>query len=609
MWIWRWEGIAKRTLLKIFSLISINELVSGISWKTPSLISEVLSAWTQDETHESHTEHAEASHGPTSIDTAGTLWFILWVKALLEWKHIDEKHYSWLALLLYGKYLEASPEEKKHLVDELYSSLKAFWIIAWTVALTEWLSMNLERTYSAITQKELQEEDSIALLAMFSSVMSPLVTTVWNANIIKNIANEIADGDKDIMALFVGHNSGRSGYLLFWDPPFVAVVEKYGFKEGITWQMETMWPLAMYSLFSSMYKTHYIKRKKIENTKSAHAYALKATIIGMKNNLPVLVQIITQSLLNTLKYYGFQEQTKKWIETAIWEQLWVLTTNLARLPWDKKFDTSSHEVFEGRTTGDKGHELRKMAHDLAESIQKNAKDDDIRIKHQIEDAFVTGNTKTLLKILKKYGVNYNPILRDFFELSLKKEEETIEDTPIDTVKRNTLSSFTSLVSPKSIYNNTFDLDRIKESLGHNLADIINVFPFQAGSVPFLIPMLQQWLKELEEKGMNQTTKEQVIFFSLMMFSMFADNYVACKIGLEILPEKPHIPFIAAIEWGELTTIGNMANVTQFSLEDYSLADSLNRVWLSTDNIAVAWGHAFFLVGNIFWKDILGKQKH
>jgi len=45
---------------------------------------------------------------------------------------------------------------------------------------------------------------------------------------------------------------------------------------------------------------------------------------------------------------------------------------------------------------------------------------------------------------------------------------------------------------------------------------------------------------------QETTIEAVLFLLIMAFSSIADNYVACKIGLDLFPDKPQIPLIASV---------------------------------------------------------------
>jgi hypothetical protein len=151
--------------------------------------------------------------------------------------------------------------------------------------------------------------------------------------------------------------------------------------------------------------------------------------------------------------------------------------------------------------------------------------------------------------------------------------------------------------PMALWKKTFDVDRIKTAVGHNLGDVINVFPFQAGCVPFLVrafkdckDMMEATIRATTPKALQDITLEAALFALIERFSSVADNYVACKVGLEIMPEKGHVPLIASIVGGKLTAVGNMANVAQFSLNSFSLSDSLGqwKTHVPDELVALAW---------------------
>lgn len=607
---WSTDWITRRNFLIHVpaSALALTELTAAITGETPSLVWTLLWGVPQSEIQEQawvaeiHTENNDTTHegGISKIDLAGTALFAMGIKKLLEGKHIDETLYAWLVGLLYAKYSTSDGITQHHLVEEIQGSLKALGIIAGTVAVTEWFQMDIQKAFIEAKWDAPETRDAVALLTMFSSVISPVATTVGNANIVKTMAQEIADGDKDIMAHFVGHNSGRSGYLLFWDPPFVAVVDKYGFKEWVLWQLSHMWPLALYSLFSTTFKVN-LKLHQNKNSQNVVQNAVKDTIWGMLENVWFLSQVIAQSLGNFGKYHSIGKQDIRGIQFSIGEALTGMLKNIARLPWDKRLSHDHHEALEGMVSWESGETLRKLAHSLADSIIEKDETDavDEHARRSIEEAFVNMDLKWLQTFLQEKWISLSPDLEAYLKESFQKLDG-VQDEEVQETKRGIFGRvFGTLGIPVKWYYNISNLDRIKAAVGHNMADVLNVFPFQAGCVPFLLPLFDAGLKKLDDLGVSPAMKEQALFFALMGFSMVADNYVACKIGLELLPEKPHISLIAAIEWGELSAIGNMANVTQFNLETYSLSDSLQRTQLSADNIAVAWSYAFLILWGIF----------
>jgi hypothetical protein len=258
-----------------------------------------------------------------------------------------------------------------------------------------------------------------------------------------------------------------------------------------------------------------------------------------------------------------------------------------KLPFEQDLPAHHHEAHEGFVSGIAPEErggnemIVGIMKDIAEQKPDHSVMDDIRNtidNHEYDE---------LRELLKKNNIPnaelFVNILRDFHD---NKNIDNGHELKVEDIWKK--------LSPIRIYQKTSDVGRMKDALGHNLGDVINVFPFQAGCVPFLTPVFKEFIEGLE--GMDEMQKEVAIFLMLMAFSMFADNYVACKIGLELLPNKPQIPLIAAIIGGSMSSIGNMANVAQFSLDKMPLLDSLKKVGLHADVTFVG----------LIWSQILGK---
>ncbi len=152
-----------------------------------------------------------------------------------------------------------------------------------------------------------------------------------------------------------------------------------------------------------------------------------------------------------------------------------------------------------------------------------------------------------------------------------------------------------------------DLNNIKGSLGHNLGDIVSVFPFQAGCVPFLTtgfkdiqslvsklldsPEFEQHVSGNPER--KKQMMEAIMFLLIMAFSSVADNYVACKIGLELFPDKPEVALVPSVIGGGMSSVGNMANLALFNLDQMPLATSFAKdLWhLDIAVIGFMWNQA------------------
>ncbi len=482
------------------------------------------------------------------IDYLGTALFAWGVASLMPGGkgYIQAVQYGSLIALTTAKYSLSDEKGKHHLKEETISSAKALGIISGTTTIAEGINADIEKAFEDAYAKSPNKHDQAALITLMASALSPLATTVGSAEVIKKMSNRLAAGNQKMIATLTSHVSNLSGFFLIGDPPFMAICEKYGFTEGIAWQMKTMWPMALYSLYSSTYKLN-LELLKQEGIPTAEAMlsATKETKEGIKKNLPVLAKIIAKSISNFAKYFTDQPQNTQGLEIQIGEVLNEKLVNLATLPFSPKFDAP--------------HEAHEPAIDAIAAT--------IGPESPTVDPTPSGETP----------------------FTLLQDSMAAEDTNPSKASSN--------LTAKKIYTNTTNLNRIKAAVGHNLGDVVNVFPFQAGCVPFLTPVFEDLVKSLD--GMNETMREMTIFCMLMIFSMFADNYVACKIGLSIMPEKPQIPLIASIQGGSMTAIGNMANVTQFSLDDYSLADSIKNIWSHADTalFGMAYSKALTLLSN------------
>lgn len=567
-----------------------------------------------------------------AVDYLGALIFAwgLYDLSPLGRGHIGSAQYGALAALSSYKYSIETAEVRHHLVDETKSTIDAFFIINGTIAFAEGLNLDLQKSYEDLMKRKPSDKDKIASMTMFSSLLSPLATTVGSASVIRKMSSDFSvlrddNGapkrddkgkvlmNESMMAAFQSHVSNLSGFILFGDPPFIAVAEKYGFKEGVEWQMKTMWPLAMYSLFSSTYKLNMLSLEaKGMKRKDAAKAAVTDTLNGLLKNVPFIAKIAARSLGNAAKYFSAADmkfqQDPAGMEVKIGEILSEKIKNIARLPFDPELDKATHESHEGMAreidpeirggnTVVEGFVRNYIEQQQGGKTYRNAeshKDTPPAVADFMKDlreAIEMGDYDRIMDLGSKNKIPNVAVLvatlRDFHDD--KKINHSDQEVKVEGLKEK--------LNPLKLYERSFELNRIKNAVGHNMGDVVNVFPFQAGCVPFLITIFKDGLSSLDKAGLSPAQKEAALFFALMMFSAVADNYVACKVGLEVLPEKPHISLIASITGGSLTAIGNMANVAQFNLDQYPLVRSIANMYWHLDDIAVAGAWAAGL--NIF----------
>lgn len=544
------------------------------------------------------------------VNLMGSGLFIWGVRDLLPGGagHIRAVQYGALSVLSAFKYDLENEEGKHHLVEETESSIKALAIISGTIVGAEGLNADIEKLYMENVGKQPTIQDKIALMTMLASAISPLATTVGSASVIKRMSNEIAAGDKNFMAVCVSHISNLSGFILLGDPPFIAVNDKYGAKEGMSWQLKTMLPLAMYSLLSSTIKLNALINVREGMSKGeATTKAIADSVKGLTRNIPVLAKIIAKSFANAGKYFVAESFAKNGLQSEGGLQVQIGEVLIETLKSAKGLGTNA-ELDRAHHHGEHGEEglIRaedpklKIVNDLMDSLLKEliAANENEPVESTTKEASETDFAELtkaindedhdrILELCQKLNLPQAEIfvdrLKDFHDnhaIDHSEDDEPLEDYPAKD-KWN----------PLKIYDRATSVPRLQNGLGHSLADVVNVFPFQAGCVPFLIPIFKMGVDGLE--GLPDQMKELVTFFMIMIFSMFADNYVGCKIGLDLYPEKPHIALIASIQGGSMTAIGNMANIAQFSMSDYPLATSFAKMYWHADAAvaAVAWKHA------------------
>lgn len=567
-------------------------------------------------------DHPESAHmsererGLLLVDYAGLALFGRGVYSLSRGKSIGAQHYALLGALTGMKYVLSDDHGKKHLKAETQSSVKALGIISGTIIGAEGLHADVVQAYEHVKKQKPAAEDRVALLAMLSSCISPLATTVGSATILKNVSQDLCkiEGEYDengrqkydekMMAVCVSHVSNLSGYVLFGDPPFIAMVEKYGFMRAITWQLQACLPLLAHSLFSSSYKLNkaLVTREGLTGD-DATREARQRTVRGLKNNIGFVYAFIMRSIRNAGAYFGQRPQDIGGIQVWVGENLADTIRNIAALPFSEEFDKPS-EVSEGVAHGEAGRRVShvrdamfEMTRDIDAHLQETRPTDDaasrasVERMHRLREAIDAGDHDATEAILREMGIDSSVRLSILNRLRDVDDDMRLNQSGPEKKRRT---------NPLS---NTFDTDRIKEALGHNLGDVVNVFPFQAGCVPFLETVFMHAKKGVEQgiRAMNidpdtaygSAMLECAMFFLIKYFSNVADNYVGCKIGLQIFPQKPQIALIASIQGGSETAIGNMANVAQFDLQKFGLHASFAnwRQHLDTKAIGLAYSLA------------------
>ena len=579
-----------------------------------------------EEFEKSHPESAQMTERERQllfVDYAGVALFGHGVKTLIGGRNINMAHYALLGGLTRYKYDLSDKEGRQHLAAEMESSLKALGIIAGTIIGAEGMNADLVAAYEKAKGKSPDAKDRIALMTMLSSCLSSAATTVGSATILKEVSADLCklegqfddDGeqqyDPKMLAVCTSHISNLSGFVLFGDPPFIAMVEKYGFKEAVVWQVKAALPLLAYSMVSATYKLNkaIVEREGLQGN-AARTKALKNTKDGLMGNASFLCSFLLTSLRNAASYAGMGSQDTGGIEIWVGEKLMDTLKNISRLPFSDEFDVPDQPrmgMVHGSGVERVLHEQDSLFRLIEEIAFYEGLDGGVRTTtlpddfvpnhttlHRLREAIEHRDYAAIGEVCEELHIAAGVSRSIISRLQDVHDNAQLDDSVIEPKKKGWLER-------ADVVHNVFSIDRMKSALGHNLADVVNVFPFQAGCVPFLLTAFNHARQGIEagvraagmdpETGVGQKVMEVSMYLLIEHFSCVADNYVGCKLGLEIFPDKPQLALISSIQGGSQTAIGNMANVAQFDLQKFSLAASVGQWRQHVDTKLVCLAYA------------------
>jgi hypothetical protein len=570
---------------------------------------------------EEQVENGESTeHNPTLVDWLGTANFVLGIRNLMQERHITQTQYAGLAALLLWKreHLQANSDTEglEKLNQELKSTLLFSAVIEGTVVAAQGIQMNFAKAYESIAQQSMSRRTRIALTTLFASTLSPFITTVGSSGVMsgpmqettkeleqalaQNRARVIDSGiaattnDKELAdrarATMQSHNGNLSGFVLIGDPPFLAVGQKYGV-EGIMWQMGAGSVPALYSLYSANYKLHRLfLEAEGHSPEAAQKLAKKEALLGVKENLGILSVMMGHSIMNAARYgTGFNsKQDNKGLQFHILGSVKEKLEGAWRLLAERELkDLDPH--------GSRIEEYVGSEAILANMLDfEEADDGAIQLHHH------------------KEAINEHVDRRDFDGLAAYLQEHGLRSNfakylahvtaELDTEREKSFGfNGSSIPNPIKFYRRITNIDRLKAAFGHSFTDVLDVFPFQAGSITFLEPVAKWGLTKVDDALqklpvpgiVTEVASDAVVYGGITAFSSSADNLVGALLGFELKQDKPQLGLIGAINGGQLLPVGNMANVVGFPLSAYSLSDAKRQFSTHADNVGVgfAWAEA------------------
>lgn len=471
-----------------------------------------------------------------SLDYLGTATFGTGINCLLQGQHINPSLYIAQTVTSIVKYLTSDEEGKHHLMKEWKEGYNAFRVILGTTVAAEGVKLDLEHVVEKFQARQPTEAQTIFMLSTLPIITSSMATTVASSGMMReevaNLVDSLCEKDETLnkgklYARSISHISNNSGFCMIGDPPFIAMLQKYGL-EGMMYQTKAMAPLP---IMSALRYAHGMGK----NTDA------EARILSDPENWQMLGSVLRESGYNIPR--GMQElitgASKQDAQGMVFHSIDSMVSKLQH----------TYDLFTGKISPHGEHHEADAKRELR-MIRKHAKAE-----------------------LKK-------------EHPLGRLQELENEKGIYTA-REALKKAWSIVSDWPRFDNF--VHQMEHAYGPNMTDIMLVFSFQAASIPFLIRPFKDALHQLD--GLPEKIRDSAYMLGNAIFSSVADNYVAAKIGLDLYPEKPEIPLVSSIIGGSLMPPGNMANIALVSTREYPLHEGLKNLGQHLDMLGTGVAYA------------------
>ncbi|MEK7572124.1 MAG: hypothetical protein AAB553_07685 [Patescibacteria group bacterium] len=604
-------------------------------------------------------------HAPTWIDYAGTANFAVALKQLFPGPetnehpdnpiryqigrmlggrgHIGATEYATLGTLLALKYFTGDKATRSALVHALEAGITTLGAIAASATAAEGIKFDVDTALER-SKRTPEFSDKVALTTMVGSVMSPnpITLTVGTGAALTEEATQIAqavwelhhgkkaekdtDLDNATVQALIHHLTNGSG-LVSGDPPQYAIWKHYGVKEGTLYMAKTLTPLLFVSLFSANYKINkrIIEADSTKNAVQVRAEAVKESVEALTRNAPVLTNILLKTFIGYAKASGIpivtllekaglvadpvalQEKLKTRdpaaIEFHVIEAFKTRIGNAAKIVGTNgefKFPLHDDSAYHGLTTDvmvglERDEQI--IEHSLEDVLlPDHASDTDREALHtKIAGYLDHENYEGLRQVLPEQAGIFINLLETFAH---EKADEYISGS------RSDLSKVLERVLPGlfgRIYHQT-NLHRAHNGLGGGITDVLDVFPFQAGSIPFLVPVFDTHIFPAAEKAlaseddpsMNAQMRRDFSNYAVVETSSFVmDNYVAADIGLSRRPDRPELIVTAAVNGGRFWGPANMADILLVDLKKYGLVAAAKQAHRGVlqDLVGFGWAEA------------------
>ena len=335
------------------------------------------------------------------------------------------------------------------------------------------------------------------------------------------------------------------------DPPFLVLVKNYGVLNALIIQLESGLVPACVSLVKTIMDMNRVIRKARGIQDPSFQEQLSIAMGTVRRTVPFMAHMMKESVKNFVRSVPGLPQSQEALQFDFEK---AVLGKLKKLKLFFKGEEIRSE--EGETTA------------LQASIAEGKKELELRTEIKPE-----GNKPSIIEEIAT--------LTEKYDKSPKK-------------------------STTELLRSVTDIHHFEKAAGDVIKDIFNILPLQLLTVPALKilfkiffstvvkPIMKGALSSLGimSKTAYDICEEIAVFLCTGGLSAFADNMVACEVGVSLMPTKPNIPYTASILAGTAFPFSNSANMALTSLQQFNCMDAWVR---KLDNMKMG---AFTLIYNL-----------
>lgn len=566
--------------------------------------------------HEKAYEHpASDKVDPVLLtDSLATAYFTGKVYKLVKGDEVGKNDYYTAIGFLAARCLLGGKEVTHHTVEELKFGFESAALAIGLGFAAEGVSAQLPEILNAIKGENPTRPQVIASIAAAGSVVSPLALTIGSSSAfgdeVRKLATENGVYNKKALGVLLSHLGDHSalGAGFYSDPPDIPMAKLVGMKNMIELKAVYGQVPAIWSLFSTVFKTNYLLNE--DQDEDRFKKSMKDTLDGLSYVMPVLPVFMAHSLKNIGMYTFQQPQSPKGAKFDIMSRLGEATHNLYEMTMKKNPD--SRKVFS------EYHEpvsdlIQKYADSTTAYAQGKMDPHAKRIEELLDGMAAPPNLSPISALIEKMispkighgeSVNILCTVWDQIELALPDQEDKAKELKAqahalwlvsDTLHRQEDHPVDNIYS---LASRMTEKARLADAFGHGQMDVLTLLPWQILlSVP-ISNVLKYGLETVVDSGMPPVVTTMANMGLTGAVTGTVDNLAAflASANASIKAKQPRLmeALMASIAFGSATWAGNpiahgkIASSTTHP--PYGIPESISTMPWNTDvyTITTAW---------------------